>query len=168
MATPTYIPITSQTLASATATVTISGFPTDTTYKDLVLIGQFRSSSGNPIYGLRFNGNTNNYRYTFFGSGSGGAASNANNYTFNYARLGLMEILSTTEWSYFRCEIFGYRDSSHKQLISKTGRAAGADNGQCLISNTWEDTTVISSIDIITTSGGFASGSKFELYGIVG
>lgn len=165
--TATYALIASQTLGSATTTVTFSSIPG--TYTDLILICNARSATAavSDTYLMTLNGDTgNNYSRTrLLGNGStattanrssapnidfeGMAGANASAGTFMTARIQLQDYSNT---------------ATHKTSLI---RGDDANNYVLTTVGLWRSTSAITSITLVTSSGAqFATGSTFKLYGI--
>jgi hypothetical protein len=168
MATPTYTPLYSTTLASATASVDIVGIPQ--IYRDLILVVTARSDSANAPYAQcrsQFNGDTgSNYSYvemTGDGSSAGSysatateilvmatAPSSSASGTFNQANVHLMDFSATDK---------------QKPVIARNDGAASNTRAQAA---RWANTAAITSLKLFPAPGygNFATGSTFSLFGI--
>jgi len=167
MATTTYEPIQTQTLSSATNTVTFSSIPQ--TYTDLVLVfnGGGSATSGENIV-LQFNGDTGtNYSCTVLaGNGSAAASYRESNYTAvraSYASAFYNTLTNTTV-----VQIMNYTNATtYKTVLSRSGIANGTFAATEAIVSLWRATpAAITSIVAKATVGNFLSGSTFTLYGI--
>lgn len=165
MPTQTYTPIATNTLASATSTLTFSSIPG--TYTDLVIVANTIIASGStfPECSLRFNSDTaTNYSNTYFlGTGSSVITGRGSNY--NYADCGYLSANSGNPNTRI-INIMNYANTTtNKTVISR----ASSDNGAQVTAyaNLWRKTPeAINSITIFTQSGNYAIGSTFTLYGI--
>lgn len=158
MPTPTYDLISSTTLAAATSSVTFSGFPTDGTYRDLVLVVD-GTGTGATNLGLRFNSDSgSNYTYVdMYGNGST-ATSGSGTSTFAYAGV------SYTNQGMNIVQIMDYSATDkHKALLA---RGSTAGNLVIAYASRWASTSAISSIVAFPNGASFSSGSTFNLYGI--
>jgi hypothetical protein len=163
MATTTYEPIQSQTLSSASATVTFLDIPQG--YTDLILIANRRYS--NVITGadntfIRFNNDSGaNYSSTAFINGPN--TTRINNANSLYTSAGGNEIaerFSVDVWNFFN---YSNTNTYKSSLLDYN---FGASHKQ-FWAGSWRSTAAITRIDIIGGgSGTFASGSIFTLYGI--
>jgi hypothetical protein len=158
--TATYALIASNTLGSATQTVTFTSIPS--TYTDLVLIGTGTSSTWQNVR-FRFNSDSgSNYSNTVvYGDGSGAvSARNISSTALIFATL------SNTVQSNFITHIMDYSNTTTNKTVIQRGNdtslLARADVG--LWRNT--NTSAISSIELFTISGNLNTGSTFKLYGI--
>jgi hypothetical protein len=151
----TYEPIATQTLGTATATVTFSSIPQ--TYTDLILVfdGTITTTASTPF---QLNSDTgSNYSMTrIYGDGSSAVSTRNSNETS-----GLITIANTGQ-SNFIANFMNYSNTTtYKTVISRGGTASGYTT---LITSLWRSTAAITSISLITVT--YASGSTFTLYGI--
>ena len=160
----TYTPIATQTLGSATATVTFSSIPS--TYTDLVLIisGRVSSTTGNNNTAIRFNGDSgNNYSMTRL-TGDGLAAASDRVSNTSYAGWALVANSSSSEFSPIIYNIQNYSNTTtNKTLI---GRGNWTAQFVSATVSMWRNTTAITSIDITQTGTNWVVGSTFTLYGV--
>lgn len=153
--TATYSLIESQTLGSATATVTFSSIPA--TFTDLILVIRATTISAN--YNMRFNGDTaSNYSFTsLWGDGASAASYRSNNntvigltYTSSGAPMSKIQIQDYANTTTYKTALNRQDDS-----VNATGAAVGL----------WRSTAAINSISIVSP-GTIPSGTTFKLYGI--
>jgi hypothetical protein len=159
----TYEPISTQTLGTATATVTFSSIPQ--TYTDLVVIISAASSVAQDPFS-RVNGDSGtNYAYQAI-TGNGGSASAQQGATQNAISLNYFGSDSTTLGENARViQFLNYSNTNmYKQIICRGGR--GNTDGLAFLINTWINTAAITSISFHTGSGTYSVGSTFTLYGI--
>jgi hypothetical protein len=153
----TYEPIATQTLASATATITFSSIPS--TYTDLVLIVSASSTASTQTIGWRANSDTaSNYSDTYIG-GDGTSAFSGRNSSQTSAFFGSINasggILIVNFMNYSNATTY------------KTSIATSNSNDYAIARvNLWRSTAAISNLDIITAGSTFIVGSTFTLYGI--
>ena len=154
----TYTEIVSQTLGSATASVTFSSIPS--TYTDLVLVVTGTVSLADNVT-LRFNGDSgSNYSWTYLaGTGSSAISGrSANTTSILTAGLGTTTIANTI-W-----HIQNYSNSTtNKTVLNRGGRA---DDGVVGWVGLWRNTTSITSLTVGAGAGNLSTGSTFSLYGI--
>lgn len=154
----TYESITSTTLGSNQATVTLSSIPA--TYTDLVLVVDATITSGGDNFLLNFNNDTaTNYSVIRFdGNGSTVTSTRAVNQTvLQCAGVG-------TSRQNIIINIHNYSSTNtYKKTLTRYNDANGST---CLRLNSWRNTAAISSILISTSGSTFATGSVFSLYGI--
>ena len=162
---PTYEPIATTTLSSATPTVTFSSI--SNTYTDLVLIAQLTTAAATNMR-IRFNADTaSNYGSTHM-SGNGGTISTGVE-TTNTA--GLIDYQGgypnggASSVSTYVININNYSNTTTwKTWLT---RASNAGTGTEVTAGVWRQTSAINQVQIRTSSGGNMSvGSIFTLYGI--
>jgi hypothetical protein len=167
----TYVPITTTTFGSTTASVTFSSLPT--TFSDLVVVAngktQSSSSSLNDI-GVRFNGDTGS-NYTTIKTFSLSYSSLTVSTNINGTAIETyMDCSPTVDnlGSSFKLDIFDYNTTySYKNIINRAAAMTQTDKGVFLTASTWKSTAAITSITIFPTSGsGFYAGTYIALYGI--
>jgi hypothetical protein len=153
----TYEPISTTTLASGTATVTLSAIPQ--TYTDLVLVVQGTSTVVEPIL-MQFNGDTgSNFSWTQLGADSGGTFSSRGS-SQTSIRIGF----SNTAQGNQIVQIMNYSNATtYKTNLSRSNIA---DVGVRAIAGLWRNTNAITSITVIQNAGSFSAGCTFTLYGI--
>jgi hypothetical protein len=158
----TYEPISTQTLGTASASVTFSSIPQ--TYTDLILISNFKGSVAGENLVLQYNSDTaTNYSRTYlYGNGSSVQAGRSANANVNY--------LGQSDSAQFMNNItnmFNYsKTTTFKTNLSRTNDTAGLYASVGLSAGLWRSTAAISSIVIFPASGNFAINSTFTLYGI--
>jgi hypothetical protein len=160
MPTPTYIPLATVTLGTATASVTFSSIPA--TYRDLILVIQgTNTSSGNSR--LQVNGDSgNNYNQVrMYGAGGLPGSDSAS----NIASLD-MSSMSTSSGYQAVIQLMDYSATDkHKTILSRTQES----NISAVLANAgrWANTAAITSVTTFTAAGSYASGSTFSLYGVI-
>jgi hypothetical protein len=155
----TYEPIATQTLETATATVTFNSVPQ--TYTDLVIVAQMRLTSGPQLIFLRFNSDAgSNYSVTrIYGSGSSAVSDRYSN------QLGIdCAFIPSTDWGIANINIQNYSNSTtHKTVLDRWNTSSFT----VFLSGLWRNTAAITSIVLVPNAGAtFVSGSTFTLYGI--
>ena len=165
MATPTYVPLATLTLASADGSITFSSIPAS--YRDLILVVEASHSSTAADYDLhlQLNGDAgSNYSYvSMYGLGSGSGASFSG--TAAFAVLGN---IAKSDRGYNAPNIIQIQDYSatdkHKTMLCRYNSSAyivGASASR------WANTTAVNSITLtINTAPNFKIGSTFSLYGV--
>jgi hypothetical protein len=156
----TYEPIATETLGTATGSVTFSSIPG--TYTDLVVVCNFGAVTASQDFTFQFNGDTaSNYSDTRI-YGTSGAVSNRNTSgTKIYAdSVGV----STTLQAIDIIQIMNYSNSStYKTALVRSNDVSKSTE---LVVGLWRSTAPITSISMAMTSGLLMSGSTFTLYGI--
>ena len=153
----TYTPIATNTLGSATSTVTFSTI--SGSYTDLVLVISGSSSGGNADVRLTFNGASTGFSDTnLYGSGSAAGTQRRSNNSR------IQDILIYSTESNAIIQIMNYSNSTtYKTVLARynvTGSEVGATVGL------WQSTSAITSITLVAGTVNFATGSTFTLYGI--
>jgi hypothetical protein len=162
MPTPTYTPLANVTLGSAASSLTFSSIPA--TYRDLIVVVSAAGST--TLEGrLRLNGDSgSNYNYNRM-SGSGSAATGADAANQSSAFLSAIAQATTTARMQMNINIMDYSATDkHTTIIN---RADQAENGTDAIVNRWANTAAVTSVQILTSTGNWASGSTFALYGVI-
>ena len=154
----TYESIATTTVASASASVTMSSIPS--TYTDLVVI-VYATDSTSEGMGMYFNGDVGtNYSFMYFyDNGSGGVAAGQN---LNTTRINFANLSPTI--SLYTSHILNYANTTtFKPVFSNGGLAT-----EYVIAYTgnWRSTAAINSITFNVSSGTIGVGSIFNLYGI--
>jgi hypothetical protein len=166
MPTPTYIPLANVTLGTATSQVQFDSFPQ--TYRDLICVVVARGTT--TLQGLiRVNG-TINPAWTYqrlSGDGTNATAfTNASIAAEAFGYLSSVAKATTTDALQMNIQILDYSATDkHKQVIS---RASQATNGvEVLISHQNSTNAAVGSIQISTSTGNWAVGATFALYGVI-
>jgi len=162
MTTPTYTPLANTTLSSAASSVTFSSIPA--TYRDLVVVVVAEGST--TLQGrIRFNGDTSSsYDYVRM-SGSGSAATTATATNNSSGFISAIAQATTTGALQMNINIMDYSTTNkHKTTISRANQSA---NGTEAFANLWKNSSAITSVQILTSTGNWASGSTFALYGVI-
>jgi hypothetical protein len=161
MSTPTYTPLAEVTLSSSASSVTFSSIPA--TYRDLVVV--FVAAGSTTLQGrVRLNGDTgSNYNYVRM-SGSGSAATSASAASQTSGFLSAIAQATTTGALQMNINIMDYSATNkHTTIISRADQSA---NGTEAFANRWANTAAVTSVQILTSTGNWASGTTATLYGI--
>ena len=157
----TYEPIATNTLGTATSSVTFSSI--SGSYTDLVLILNAKNATGtDKAVALRFNGDTgSNYSMTRM-SGNGSAADSDQSSNDTSMFLGLS---NSTVYNSDIYQIMNYSNTTtYKTAI---GRGNLADSRLRASVGLWRNTAAITSVTVVNgSSENFIVGSTFTLYGI--
>ena len=160
----TYVPIATQTLGSATASVTFSSIPS--TYTDLVIIANHAGVSGlNNLY-VTLNSDTgSNYSYTLIaGDGTSATSARASTTAASFGNSSLTVGATTTI-----INLMNYANTAiYKTLLGRNGTANGSQPSTSTTVNLWRSTAAINSVLLSYYNVNFAAGSTFTLYGILG
>jgi hypothetical protein len=168
----TYEPISTQTVGTAVATVTFNSIPQ--TYTDLVLVSSTYYSASAAMR-VRFNNDSaTNYGFTILG-GSNAAPGNGS-YGGRDSNGSSINVLGYYAGTNSTGNIFAptvatfmnySNTTNYKPLLS---RSFAFDNGTGtdveLFAGVWRSTAAITRVDLLPSSGNFAVGSTFTLYGI--
>ena len=155
----TYVPLATQTLGSAAASVTFSSIPS--TYTDLVLVANIKGVGANGTPKILVNGSAANLsRTTLAGNGTSAASGR---YSDNY--IAHSAAASTADFG-LNCiiNIFNYANTTTFKTILTRGNNAAY--GTDLVCSLWRSISAITSIDLLLDVTNLAIGSTFTLYGI--
>ena len=161
MPTPTYTPLATVTLASVSAAVTFSSIPAN--YRDLICTVVAPGST--TLQGrIRLNGDTGaNYSYVRM-SGSGSARTSVAAVSQTLGFLSGIAVATTANALQLSIEVMDYSATDkHKTILS---RADQSTSGTEAFANRWANTAAVTSVRILTSTGSWAIGSTFSLYGI--
>ena len=166
MATETYIPLATVTLAASSSAVYFTEISQD--YSDLVLVVEQTGASGNTSIQVQFNGDSGtNYSNVYMG-GNGSTASSSSN--TGYPRIqvgGFIEYADGTAKQLAICEINDYSATDkHKTVLTRSNVATGAGSGLSAWAGRWANTSAVTSIALVNQN--YAAGSTFKLFGIHG
>jgi len=156
----TYTPIATTTLGSAAASYTFSSIAS--TYTDLVLIINGKTTASGEQATVRYNSDTgNNYSATsIYGDGSSAASGRSSNISFVPNGWFNATVPATTI-----IQVQNYSNTT----TYKTSIMRSNDTSSYIQANVglWRSTSAINSIVIALSSGGnWATGTTFTLYGI--
>lgn len=159
----TYEQIASTTLGSDSGTVTFSSIAADWT--DLVVVCDFATTGTQATYFRIGNGSVdigNNYSQTAM-SGNGTSASSTKQINNNGALIANANSRGAGNRNTLIVNLFSYANTSvHKTILTKTA-SPSVDVFRDVI--LWRSTTAINIVSFLT-SGAYAAGSTFSLYGI--
>jgi hypothetical protein len=161
MPTPTYTPLATVTLGSATASVTFSSIPA--TYRDLILVTDYKTSvASNSL--LRFNGDSgSNYPYVQMGSNSSGIETYAGTVNALYLNVNSTQVEKQTT-TILSVMDYSATDKHKTNLLRNSGQ-----NGDVVWAYAvrWANTAAISTMALTLTTGNYSAGSTFSLYGVI-
>tara|TARA_R110000803_G_scaffold101309_1_gene169221 strand:- start:1187 stop:1693 length:507 start_codon:yes stop_codon:yes gene_type:complete len=165
MATPTYIPLAELTLAAPTDLVVFGSISQD--YSDLVMVVEQTGASGNTSIRMTLNGADTNYSNVYL---AGNGSSNQSGKNSGYTRIqvgGFLEYASVGNLQSAYSHIIDYSATDkYKTVLSRSYVGAGAGAGLSLWCGSWENTSAVTSVSIL--SADYAVGSTFKLFGIHG
>ena len=163
----TYVPLATQTLGSAAASVTFSAI--SGAYTDLVLVMSLGASTNADNVLIQFNGDATNYSSTeVSGNGTTAASTRVSSAT----SINLTNRIGTTTTLaglVIVCNIMNYANTTtYKTVISRASQAGDTYPGASLDVGLWRNTAAITSV-LVKQSGSpnFITGSTFTLYGIL-
>lgn len=162
----TYIPLATQTLATAASSVTFSSIPQ--TYTDLVVVANLGKSLVGSSVEFRFNSDSgSNYSITeLYGNGTSAASARVSSSTYGQVAYDVVPGSDIT--SNFVFNVMNYANTAvNKTTLSRNNSMATTYSGAAAIVGLWRSTAAINSITF-TSSGGatFTTGSTFNLYGV--
>ena len=162
MPTPTYTPLANLTLGSASSSVTFSSIPA--TYTDLICIVVAKGSTTLEAR-VRFNADAGSNYFYLRRSGSGSTGSSATAASQTSGFLSAIAQATTTDALQMNINIMGYSaTNTHTTIVSRADNAA---NGTEAFVNRWANTAAVTSVQILTSTGNWAAGSTFALYGVI-
>ena len=156
----TYTPIATQTLGSASSSVSFSSIPD--TYTDLILIidGTVGSNCG---IQMRFNSDSgSNYSFTRM-TGDGSSASSDRSSSATFMELGFY-VSSTRNMNIV--QIMNYANTSTFKTVLNRANAQSVNIGAQAYVELWRKTPETINAISLSASGNFSTGSTFTLYGI--
>jgi hypothetical protein len=163
----TMTPIATQTLNTATATVTFSSIPQD--YTDLRVVLQVKNSVGNGYATqLQYNSDTGtNYSWVGAAGYAGGSANSFRASTVSIQKVGFTSATSGNAWTPITIDILNYANATtYKSCLSRSN-SVDSNDYVLMAAGLWRSTAAINSLTFTSESSGtFASGSTFTLYGI--
>jgi hypothetical protein len=167
----TYTPIASITLGATASSVTFSSIPS--TYTDLVLISSVYSDTNDVGLYIRYNSDTaSNYSYTYLEGNNSNAAVSGRASSQDKIYFQFSTGIPSTTGVYIPTiiNVMNYSNTTtNKTLVARSqGRRNDAAASVSLVTGLWRSTAAITSINLALSSGNFASGSTFNLYGILG
>ena len=161
----TYTPIASITLGAAASSVTFSSIPQ--TYTDLVLVMNTKGSTANYPRVIINSDSGSNYSRTYLTGTGTSAVSGRNSNLVGNASLTAYAVNSSSNFVLnIIVNVFNYSNTTtYKTMLSK---ANDANTGVDLSSILWRSTSAITNLQLALDTGDYASGSTFNLYGILG
>ena len=165
MPTATYVPLATQTLGSAAASITFSSIPG--TYTDLRLVLTCTMSAGDVVI-VQFNGDTaTNYSETYMGGDSTATVRFANRTSVAQIQLNNLTAGSTTVPMAFTAEMFSYAGSTNKTLLGQASLDLNGSGSIEEVIGLWRSTSAITSVVLKLIGGNnFSIGTTATLWGI--
>lgn len=160
----TYEPIATQTVSSATGTVTFSSVPQ--TYTDLILVSSRQQASAARLF-LRFNNDTTTlYSDTWLTGEGANAFSGRDINTSSISIGGIWNGTTTTTWATNITHIMNYTNTTtFKSTLTRDANNKGSSGTVEAMAGLYRSTSAITTVNIVGGSN-FAVGSTFTLYGI--
>lgn len=164
----TFIKIASQTLGSASSSITFSAIPS--TYTDLVIkcsVRSDRASNLNSYMRLYPNGNSSSITLRAL-VGNGSSASSQTESAAG-AYVGEINASTSTSSTFTSVDIYlpNYSGSTNKSYSVDAVMENNATTAfASLVANLWSNTSAITSIQLNDALGNFVANSTFTLYGI--
>ena len=169
------MPTTWTKIASVTTTgsanyITFTDIPS--TFTDLMLMGRTGATSNSGGYSQKilFNGGaTANYNTQLFYATGTSPINPVQDLTATNWYLDWAVITNTTLQNVVMCHIFNYANTSmFKSSVQRQGRGLGSGPGSEVLTNSWESTAAVNSIQIriFPTGDNWKNGSVMSLYGI--
>lgn len=162
MGTSTYTPLANLTLGSSAASVTFSSI--SGAYRDLVLVLSGTTSDANPSINMRLNGDSSSaYPYVRM-TGNGSSAASFSDSSQTWANIAPYAGWRSTTIANTIVNIMDYTATDkHKAILSRNNLS---DSGVEAEAIRWPSTSTVTTILVYPSSGNFAAGSTFALYGI--
>ena len=160
----TYVALATQTLGTATSSVTFNSI--SSSYTDLVLITSAKNNTGAQYrLQLSFNGDRSTSVYSvtkLTGNGSTAVSSRVSNATYGAILIGT---IGSTNFDNVITHIMNYSNTTtNKTVLSRGNETAAEVNAEAGL---WRSTAAITSLTLDLEGGiNFVAGSTFSLYGI--
>jgi hypothetical protein len=166
MATATLVPIATQTLGGAAASITFSSIPGTYTDLRLVITGTVATSAGTGLC-LQLNGDTaTNYSDTHV-VGSGATTTAYNNTSGTKILFNGFTTISTTVPGMWSVDLMSYAGSTNKTVLVTQSLDLNGSGDVEIGVGLWRSTAAITSIKIFEASGvNLATGTIATLWGI--
>jgi hypothetical protein len=161
MPTPTYTALATVTLGTATASVTFSSIPA--TYRDLILVSDYKTSvASNSL--LRFNSDSgSNYPYVAMGGNSDGTSSFSATENALYLNVNSTQVEKQTT-TILNVMDYSATDKHKTNLVRNGGQNADV---VWAYAPRWANTAAITTMALTLSSGNYSAGSTFSLYGVI-
>ena len=161
MATPTYDLLESVTLATAASSVTFSSI--DQSYGDLIIIVNALGSTTLEAR-IRLNSDSGSNYNSVRMSGNGSTATSAALASQTSGSLSTIADATTGEAILLKVEIQDYTATDkHKSMLARANQSATGTEATAL---RWASTAAVTAIEILTSTGNWAIGGTFNLYGV--
>lgn len=162
---PTYEPIATTTISSATTAFTMSSIPS--TYTDIRIVSSAYVLSGTAPLVITFNSDTAaNYSYNFANT-SRSTATSSRSLSTSSIELSSYNSPGDTTPIIATMDLFNYASAVNKTVYFQYGADAGTYGSFRYGMGTWRSTSAITSITFTASTGtGFEAGSTITIYGI--
>lgn len=164
MPTPTYVALDKVVLTATQSSITFTAI--DNSYTDLIILCSARATLSSVNLNIKLNGSfTTDSGTNITGDGSAAASSN----TIGRSVAGGVTISSDTANTFASTELYfpNYAGSTYKVISATSARETNATAATIAATAfLYQQTSAISEIQLIPSSGSFVSGSRFDLYGI--
>ncbi len=158
MPTQTYQPLATVTLGSSASSVTFSNIPA--TYRDLILVVQTTMNFAAGV-GVRFNGDTGNNYSSVTMQGNGSVT---NSYSWTSQNNGFYGVLYDS-LNNAVIQVMDYSATDkHKTFLARSNNSANLVRAHA---TRWANTAAITSMTLMADGASYASGSTFNLFGVV-
>jgi microcompartment protein CcmK/EutM len=159
MPTPTYTPLATVTLGSSASSVTFANIGSG--YRDLILVANGKFSSSNSLIRIRVGNGTvytgSNYPTLYANSGPASVA-----YTGTAMDGGRWDNVE----GLYTAHLMDYSATDkHKTVLVRNGSASFSSTQ--MNAHRWTSTSVINIIQVLSTDNTFASGTTFNLFGVI-
>jgi len=163
---PTYTPIATYTVSSATPTISFTSIPS--TYTDLVLIigsALSATSSKGGLFTLNSDTGTNYSRTELYGTGSSAGSSRGTNISSSATYIGAITGFDTTNPANAILHFMNYSNTAtYKTVLGRFTLATQESDATVYL---WRSTSAINRIDLNLQSSVNWTAGTFTLYGIV-
>ena len=162
MPTPTYTPLATRTLTGSAASVTFSSIPG--TYQDLILVIESQGTTTADAR-LTINGSSSAiYNYLrMSGTGSSATSGGGSNQTIGV--ISSQPFSTTSQAALLTLHFMDYSATDKHKNVLVRGNAAST--GVEAIIQRWASTSAITSILVFPSTGSWATGGVFSLYGVI-
>ncbi len=166
--TNTYTPLASITLAATSSEIVFTGLPS--TYKDLIFSIAILGTSNDQSCVMQINGDTgsnySNVRMSGWGASYGSNTSGTSyifvsGYNYGVATSGAYTIAQGSIMDY------SATDKHKTTLIRSRSSRDNGDTDTTAGAGRWANTAAVNTVRFYLTSGSFAIGSTFNLYGVI-
>ena len=159
----TYTPIATNTLSSATNSVSFTSI--SGSYTDIIVVFNGAASTSGVTASVAFNSDSGtNYSVTYlYGNGSSAGSGRFSSATKMF--LGFIQVgMGTAFDANFIAHVQNYSNSTTYKTVVARSNVASQETEAAV--GLWRSTSAITSMTFTTNTGNFASGSTFTLYGI--